>query len=387
MITWMAIAFCLIAPIAQASSMSYDTLVSLIEDRENGGKSPAYTIQDTLARLPADFRSRFTLVYSSLSLQSATPLAPRAILFDDRFILTFNGDPSAAGFETLEVMEYKPQLKALEMHEIRFPGSGQRAEYSETNPPLCLSCHQIDPRPIWNQYDQWPGVYGSNDDGIFEDAEGAGFKSFKAAAAAHPRYSKLIFKPGSEFSPYSKGLAGETGFRPNLLLTKLLTRFNSNRIARLLEESPLYPKYKNYLAVTLASCPLDSGTSRLVRARLDADLGARAKDIPELPKYARVAAVLGLTPHDWDLRLENHVYKFFEGQLQISDLVYAEILSSLAANDPELKPAATLKWDQNYYYYANEPMYRSVDAIGPVVARPQEACDLLVKRLLRDLQG
>jgi hypothetical protein len=257
---------------SSSADPSFDNLVDLIRDEKIS------KIGDLLGRLstlyPA-YLTHHTLSYESLSLQDGSYVHPRAIVFGEsaRMVISFNGDSNQRGYSGLETMTFS-EKKGYQFREIVFAGEPQaeataeeqeeaknivdlqlpRATVSQSNPGKCLQCHSSEnPRPIWQPYFIWPGMYGSDDDNLFRgpsfpaqsiqrladagkhfvDTEQLGFQKYWNQRADHDRYRYLskptggrsIFKP--EYGPDQKM---ET--RPNATLLLLF----SDQIARLMVE-------------------------------------------------------------------------------------------------------------------------------------------------------
>jgi len=147
-------------------------------------KSDADPIDAFVATLPSNYRRHFTLVHRSFSIQKASPMSPRVLMFgpNARVVMTFNAgvdvDGKAMdGGQTIEVMEYKTDQKIWSFSEITFDAS-KRITLHE-NPAKCAMCHSGTPKtvelgqahfyqknlkPIFPQYPFWPGFYGSVND-------------------------------------------------------------------------------------------------------------------------------------------------------------------------------------------------------------------------------
>ena len=212
------------------------------------------------------FLENYVFMFSSRSRQDADFQRPRAIMFsvEDEFVISFNADPSQEGGNQLEMMEFDRQKRAFKFFEVDFDKSPREA-VSEVNPRRCLSCHKNDPRPNWEHYFFWPGMYGGIDDGLtvditylegkygkhftaemvvpfegekfrdlFESREGQEYMKFNRSKSKHPRYSHLaalVYPEDEEFfrpGPYP--------VRPGRTLTNLLHDLNEKRIQRKVEE-------------------------------------------------------------------------------------------------------------------------------------------------------
>jgi hypothetical protein len=167
-----------------AETMTFEDVQQVIQS--NGVDS----IEDLLPLLPPNYRSEFTLMQRTFSLQAATFESPRVIMTGPHAILVmaFNGDPNAhleldpdgtprspnaipAAYHRLEIIQFRAATKTFEFREIDFSNPAGPI-FSNANPPICLTCHLgPNPRPNWETYSNWPGAYGSStdtDNGIAE---------------------------------------------------------------------------------------------------------------------------------------------------------------------------------------------------------------------------
>ena len=214
------------------SDFSYEDLKSLIQT----GKLTS--IEALLPLLPADFRSNYTLMRVTRSLQDASDLNPRAILFgkNAKLVCTFNGDPEQKGFDTLECEQFRDLERRFDFRQIQFPTAKNKLSqvlFSATNRSAdgrasCTSCHSKDPRPNWNAYRTWPGAYGERDDELDPSDP---YEDFVAKRDGDVRYKWLIQGP-SRGSPYFD--MGTIESRPNLRFSELIGRWNALRARRLL---------------------------------------------------------------------------------------------------------------------------------------------------------
>ena len=220
---------------------------------------------ELLQLLPAAFRSQYVVVYESRSVQGATYASPRVILHtpDAKFILTFNGDPSVSGYGSLETMEFDDAERSFRLREISFPGPVGGANgivFSERDPPRCLACHGDDPRPIWDTYPTWPGVYGEHEHARPEAEEALGLASFLRHRAVSPRYSALI---GAETQASSLlpgdvlAYEGKEGLSRNAEFGLELQILAYHRVVRLVVTSPRFERFRYGLLASLDPQCLD----------------------------------------------------------------------------------------------------------------------------------
>lgn len=214
-----------------------------------------------------DLFASYLLAYRSRSLQKASPMFPRIIMFSPQadFAITFNGHEKFRGHNDLEVMRFNREDRKFEFFEISFK-NGEKPQLSNVNPRKCLDCHQgesranADPRPNWEPYNTWPGFYGSLDDDVdlfknnmrndsqynkdldqilfYEvDNEQAWFETYKKdIKPQHPRYK--ILEDDMRRSRYSseKTLNGT--------FTDLIAELNFQRVGRLMRATPIFDKIK-----------------------------------------------------------------------------------------------------------------------------------------------
>ena len=145
------------------------------------------SIESLMQSLSPTALSKYLLVYDSKSTQMGTSDRPRIIVYgagsdgstnhssgaphvksDETASLTFgiSGNPADPRYNDLELYEFNHSTKTFNFYNIKFlPEFGAPPVISEKNPSkfACLSCHGDQPRPNWNQYPMWPGVFGSDD--------------------------------------------------------------------------------------------------------------------------------------------------------------------------------------------------------------------------------
>ncbi|MBY0415615.1 MAG: hypothetical protein K2Q18_15685, partial [Bdellovibrionales bacterium] len=146
---------------------SFDELKEIIK----GNK--VLTINELLDFIPADMKSKIIYVYESHALNAslATPLTPRMIFSntDSSLIFTLtkslSSEETAAGKDILEAIAYDKKLKKFQTQIVTFDGKHDPTTLVETNAPVCLKCHGANPAPIFQDYNSWPGMYGSFSDG------------------------------------------------------------------------------------------------------------------------------------------------------------------------------------------------------------------------------
>ena len=219
-----------------AESFKYENLVDLIKNNH------LQHLEEVLPLLPEEMRSHYTLMRKSRSLQEASDLGPRVIMFGRNAKLTcaFNGDSQQRGFDSLECFQFREESNSFDFRQIQFPTEENKlleVQYSEPNRTVdktisCSGCHMADPRPNWDSYSHWPGAYGEDDDNPQGDV---GYSKFVAIRGGHPRYKWLI-QDGYPEAPYMGGDHFDADNRPNLQLSEAIGRLMGLRDQRMMEQ-------------------------------------------------------------------------------------------------------------------------------------------------------
>jgi cytochrome c553 len=255
------VALCTALRIADAAPDDRFTLQSL---RELIATHNVESVQELLAILPAELRAHYTLVFSSRSLQDATLQNPRAILFgtDAQLIITFNGERSQRGYESVETMELAAGSSSFSFREISFSPDHKRSapQISDANPARCVVCHDNPARPIWDTPPAWPGVYGERYGAGLSGTELRGMRGFLSSQPAHPRYQYLL---GASTLADRDRYVADSGASynnqsiepPNAQLSTLLATLNVRSIlARLAEQPGFAAHLEALLAAAGDSC-------------------------------------------------------------------------------------------------------------------------------------
>ncbi|MEQ1724057.1 MAG: hypothetical protein ABL930_12850, partial [Pseudobdellovibrio sp.] len=131
-------------------------------------------IDSFITLLPENYRRHFSLVHRSFSIQKASPMSPRVIMYgpDAKLMMTFN-----EGDQAVELIEWNTNAKTWDFSELKF--DAQKRLVQENHPAKCVMCHAGTPKPvdmnnieayrgklkpIFPQYPFWPGFYGSVND-------------------------------------------------------------------------------------------------------------------------------------------------------------------------------------------------------------------------------
>jgi hypothetical protein len=216
-------------------------------------------IEQFIASLPETIRKNYVIIYESKSLQSASFQKPRVIIRSplSEVMLTFT-DPQGSQNKhdsNIEMMYWDSKEKAFKLQEITFNNNSY--SLSEVNPQACIKCHGDDPKPNWEPYSTWPGVYGGDAEfrfgGELVKGERKNLDEFVAKAPQHPLYKHLIglkenFKIEKSFTG-GKEAKGLMSYK----LTETLTKLNFQKIVRTMQANPNYEKFK-YATLYTAAC-------------------------------------------------------------------------------------------------------------------------------------
>jgi len=237
-------------------------------------------VEDVLCKLPVSLRSQYSIEFFSEvgAAQEATTSEPRVHLFNDRFVLTFNGSSKQKGGDDIEFgyVNHSGPLHDAALGDLLL--AGPTPQFRSPEKLGCLSCHGSTEKPstgtrfLFNASPFWEGFFGSagfgGDDGLGEYyiKEKEVFENFKKIAPQHPRYKYLVdldkrFLSSAEFlsSPLSKETPNKTGEYVfgfvNQKYSQILAEMNHDRLAQVIMGTPHYNEYKFAIFGALATCP------------------------------------------------------------------------------------------------------------------------------------
>lgn len=346
-------------------------------------KSPSFftsiesTLEWTAKHYPEQF-SYYTLMKASRSLQPASWLDPRALVYgpEASFAFTFTGY-----HEGLEMYQAREGLKAYDFFEMTHDPEGGAT--IQKNPNRCYGCHEARLRPIWDEYDKWKGAYGEDDDVIIDfDSQKyptsatpeyesymrehfTHFMEYRARAKSHPRYRYLTVLasppeftrdyPEFEFkvAPYAPSSRYfNYDYRPNLRLTGLLAEQNAKRVTHLLQEDrDCFAYYGRVLLANLLRCDRAVGErmgklrveaeSRAVKRFGEIDVTSWSPNGADLDGNMAMMLLLGVDKNDFNLSLDPKFWNYFEGGLFMHELVRKELYDAISAEGPALGQVET----------------------------------------------
>ena len=257
------------------TSLSYEALVDMVQTRH------LRSVDELLGQpeLSRSFMRGFTSVFRSQSIQHADPQNPRIILYgeDAKLILAFTcaggdcvGQPGPVqGGDRLEIIQWREASKSFELRDIAFPEGatgGGDATFSEPNPARCLACHEAsDPRPNFEPYNQWPGMYGGMDDGaqpgrLVDGESRDDLDRFLQTAQQRPRYRRLTEIAAGYNYVYDYGGVHEveprTDKNHNIDFNEAVYFLNDARMTDRIRKVPFYEDIKHALRLGLSGASL-----------------------------------------------------------------------------------------------------------------------------------
>ncbi len=250
-----------------AGDFHYADLEKLIRDHQ------VTTIEELLPLLPQDYRQFYTFIYESRSVQkdNVFPTFPRIVFYgaDASFLIAVtknpNTPPKVTIDDAIETIDFDEATNAFAFRRLSFhPGTSPVDPAPAVNPPLCLSCHGSDPRPNWDTYNVWPGVYGSvsrlNCDAMEPGTpELTHYLEFQKTNRSSERY-QYVPKELTDFGSCPHDPAVEMTFvnatvtDPNADLSQKIFQLNLRRIQRLVRTSAAYSKYRFLWAALSRNC-------------------------------------------------------------------------------------------------------------------------------------
>ena len=232
---------------------------------------------------------------------------------------------------------------------------------SKSNPGICTGCHdRNNPRPIWEPFALWPGVYGSADDRLFRflfdsegppvqpeassapglvgaDTEKDGFVAYLANRPRHARYKLLPLPQGLDIQGFENKPTPGAENRPNLALTKLFSIQAAKLIAR---DASKEPNSRGKLVLLAATECLRSQPRR-----------------PSPAALKEIAAGAGIWRRTFERDIDgqmtrdfNRMQEYFDGNLR--PITNAKIAEDQASRQPYLLASALEKVGLNIQDYS-----------------------------------
>ena len=341
--------------------------------------------QDFLNAIPEGTLQTFTFTFKSESAQGpgVSEEFPGIIRMseDGKLMIRYTCDPSKPTYNRVEMMTWDDATDKFKMVSMDFGRRTPTGPHVEENPALCLKCHNpggenapVDPRPNWQQYDQWDGFYGGQDDtfnaytggetipghrAVTEEEatkQKADYLKFREKQKDNPCYSTLPWPKGevenADIYPYaSQGRQTDYVRRPNLKITDVQSHLSAKRLARKFKERPEYNLIKYALAMSTLGCEqyqpsqiravLPETTSNASAGSASSGFPNPANDPNELSLHYQVGRAMGMRPQDWTMHFGKDDNAFYNGSIppdyghsdinrdyNIADLMQSEIAKS-----------------------------------------------------------
>ena len=250
----------------------------------------------------------------------AQPDKPRIYVYspESGLAVSYNGDKSQQGGETLDIATYEEETKSFDFRKIDFPV--RDGKYNLSN-QTCNQCHggvgqgeKI--RPVFSMYPDWPRFYGSDNDELMlgvryptansippntdsvtlerikmQQIEHSSFMKFKNQIAPnHPRYAPLFaqaayrvhgfpetasnypqypYRPDVELigehlnpSDVSRAFTRRAGLRFNLLYSRLHVR---QVVHQIVQQRERFDKFGTFFVYNIMRCAPEYSDNRVVR--------------------------------------------------------------------------------------------------------------------------
>jgi hypothetical protein len=338
-IAYFTLTLALVSSICEASEQDFQG--PLTTDSVSGfiQANHIQNVDDLLSRMPTRLLENFTLAFQSGSLQGpcADKSTPRVILYspDDEFTMAVTGNTSTPGCGDVEMLELNKDTRKVALRAVDLTDP-----FSRTKDQSCASCHGASAHPIWNNYPDWPGMFGHDDDQLAGD-EKEEFLRLKSFWIDQPVYRRLDWHGPSPLAPYADlGSYESITVRPNFRLGSLLSRMNGVRLSQLDQETPGFSDYIYLIEAMLIRCEIfnsdfvasDPNLDRFFHD-FDGDISIGDALPGNIFKPDRFTLTSELDFSDTSLRRE-----FNDGGLETSNLLASQLMNRIAEMDPSFRP-------------------------------------------------
>jgi hypothetical protein len=150
----------------QCEDVALQNTESLLEGFVGSNASLTDVLENLVHHAERSLSQKFVpiLLGTSPSLMTADSDHPKVILKspESELIIAYNTDPKSDAFPTIEVMRFDGRDGRFKMELISHNREGKIQV--ELNPAACVRCHGSDPKPLWDTYRAWPGMWAGRDD-------------------------------------------------------------------------------------------------------------------------------------------------------------------------------------------------------------------------------
>ena len=155
------------------------------------------TLKGFLDVMPDHMNKNFSLIEETQTPGKSSLEFPRILMFgsDARFMINVPTDPTDADYERLD-MSYRHDDGTWEFSQLDFTTSPATLN---KNPAVCRDCHGTPARPFWQQYLNWPGVFGDDDSNAnapetLEPRHAQRFRELKNGQGNPDRFHTLLWE-------------------------------------------------------------------------------------------------------------------------------------------------------------------------------------------------
>lgn len=381
--------------------------------------SPKDGMVNFLQSLPEGSLQVMTMMKETQSRQhhKVGPKNPRILRSnaDGSLTISFVCDPDSQDYGKVEMMYFDrkedrfkmatldfsnvPDKKVEPFNKYRFSHLINTSESYKNqsrinhNPKSCLKCHSNDPealnpdpRALWNEYNEWPGAYGSKDDRLdpFSDKkdreelialkkhmkDNPCFQTLPLLETPPPvkgEFGQLEYSKEWVY-PYSEWPGSDYDTRPNLRFTDNLARFSARRLVRKFMDAPGFERVRYEAAMSTFNCPeikdynkVFKGVSSHYQAPEYLELDYRGEreiqgehgnftpiiergDFRDYRELFQLGKAYGFKNSDWTLFFNDEKRSGYQAPSStdtrsdgFGDLVQGELLRRLVKESPSLK--------------------------------------------------
>jgi hypothetical protein len=356
---------------------------------------------DFLRALPQGSMQSFTLLEKSDSPEA--PCISKQFPGIIRLSITgsiafrYTGDPNCRLYNQIQLLYFNGVKRSWKPLEIDFKKPAK--DRVDMHPTSCQNCHspsstKVDLRPNWQEYSTWKGFYGQQDDSyVRSGTEVSDVLDIKKRIAGgdlskNANYSELPWYKGSELAyqryPYNaEEKSRRMDLRANMRFTTILSHRLSQRIARMIEESPKYPNTKYQILSSLLRCE----TAGTVNSKSEVD---DLEDY-EIDPLTQVANDLGLENADLTMHFNQSTRSDYRtaisppysgmDNIPISDMVAGQLFRRLVAHESEFSRFANYTRGESAFYGER---FACIDDLGGAVhlnkQGRQDLCGHLIQK-------
>jgi hypothetical protein len=373
--------------------------------------------EDLLRNIPPGTMQNYTLVYASQSRQKegVSKDWPRVIRWssDGKTVMAYTCNKKSPSYGKVELQIFDDDQNKFTYKEVTWTKSSRPVHHIDSSQKNCKKCHGDSDylRPNWDNYPDWPGVYGSRDNYLDDTIrlpyseskdtvlEAKAFRHFKKIQKNNPCYSTLphshnwrypygnyeIDKPFVEGKPrYEGGYKFEPNFRFNDVQGRLLGQQMATRFSNFDE----FEKMKFLLLKESVRCAYSKGEENFILDRFPGLVGklntpSESDESPQTstPLLYAYGNKNGVKMQDWTMKFSPTTDQYSTGNIGISTLTGDAIFNNLTKTDSIIKGISN-KFRPTPYYDSPEMacVTRVADRLKERMQNNVGFCDLLSKK-------